>query len=109
MQRSLGGGEGSEFEGRHIPIKAYFREHSFPHRKPVLIIMLIEPVEPENIEANKNALKFIEKLNGNKMIAFAIGFPGLKETGKTKKYKVNKTYYQLNMLDEPDEIEEDEE
>lgn len=27
----------------------------------------------------------------------------------TKKYKVNKTYYQLNMLDEPDEIEEDEE
>ena len=52
---------------------------------------------------------FIEKLNGNKMIAFAIGFPGLKETGKTKKYKVNKTYYQLNMLDEPDEIEEDEE
>lgn len=99
--------EGSEFGGRHIPIKAYF-EH-LPHRKPVLIIMLIEPVEPENIEANKNALKFIEKLNGNKMIAFAIGFPGLKETGKTKKYKVNKTYYQLNMLDEPDEIEEDEE
>ena len=99
--------EGSEFGGRHIPIKAYF-EH-LPHRKPVLIIMLIEPVEPENIEANKNALKFIEKLNGNKMIAFAIGFPGLKETGKTKKYKVNKTYYRLNMLDEPDEIEEDEE
>lgn len=36
--------------------------------------MLIEPVEPENIEANKNALKFIEKLNGNKMIALLLVF-----------------------------------
>ena len=99
--------EGSNVEGRHIPLKAYF-EH-LPCRKPILIIMLIEPIEPENKEINKNAIKYIENLNGDKMIAFAIGFPGLKETGKTKRYKVNKTYYQLNMLDEPDEIEEDEE
>ena len=68
-----------------------------------------EPIEPENKEANKKAIEYIENLNGNKMIAFAIGFPGLKDTGKTKKYKVNKTYYQLNMLDEPDEIVDDEE
>lgn len=99
--------EGSNVQGRSIPLKAYF-EH-LPYRKPVLIIMLIEPIEPENNEANKKVLEYIENLNGNKMIAFAIGFPGLKETGKTKKYKVNKTYYQLNMLDEPDEIEDDEE
>ena len=99
--------EGSWFEGRHIPIKAYFKY--LPQRKPILIIMLIEPIKPENIDANKNTIKFIENLNGDKMIAFAIGFPGVKDVGKTKKYKVNKTYYQLNMLDEPDEIEEDEE
>ena len=99
--------EGSNVQGRNIPLKAYF-EH-LPYRKPVLIIMLIEPIEPENKEANKKAIEYIKNLNGNKMIAFAIGFPGLKETGKTKKYKVNKTYYQLNMLDEPDEIEDDEE
>ena len=71
--------------------------------------MLIEPIEPENKDENKKAIEYIENLNGNKMIAFAIGFPGLKDTGKTKKYKVNKTYYQLNMLDEPDEIVDDEE
>ena len=94
-------------QGRSIPLKAYF-EH-LPCRKPVLIIMLIEPIEPENREANKKAFEYIENLNGNKMIAFAIGFPGVKETGKTKKYKVNKTYYQLNMLDDPDEVEDDEE
>lgn len=99
--------EGSWFKGRHFPIKAYFKY--LPQRKPILIIMLIEPIKPENIDANKNAIKFIENLNGDKMIAFAIGFPGVKDDGKTKKYKVNKTYYQLNMLDEPDEIEEDEE
>ena len=99
--------EGSNVQGRSIPLKAYF-EH-LPYRKPVLIIMLIEPIEPDNKEANKKAIEYIESLNGDKMIAFAIGFPGLKETGKTKKYKVNKTYYQLNMLDEPDEIEDDEE
>lgn len=99
--------EGSMFEGRNIPLKAYFEY--LPYRKPVLIIMLIEPIEPDNTDANKNVIKFINNLNGNKMVAFAIGFPGLKETGKTKKYKVNKTYYQLNMLDEPDEIEDDDE
>lgn len=99
--------EGSNVEGRNIPLKAYFEY--LPYRKPVLIIMLIEPIEPENKEANKKAIEYIENLNGNKMIAFAIGFPGLKETGKTKKYKVNKTYYQLNMLDELDEIVDDEE
>lgn len=99
--------EGSNVQGRNIPLKAYFEY--LPYRKPVLIIMLIEPIEPENKEVNKKAIEYIESLNGNKMIAFAVGFPGLKETGKTKKYKVNKTYYQLNMLDEPDEIEDDEE
>lgn len=99
--------EDSNVEGRNIPLKAYFEY--LPYRKPVLIIMLIEPIEPENKEANKKAIEYIENLNGNKMIAFAIGFPGLKDTGKTKKYKVNKTYYQLNMLDEPDEIVDDEE
>lgn len=97
--------EGSIFEGRNIPLKAYFEY--LPYRKPILIIMLIEPIEPKNIDANKNIIEFIDNLNGDKMVAFAIGFPGLKETGKTKKYKVNKTYYQLNMLDGPDEIEDE--
>lgn len=72
--------EGSWFKGRHFPIKAYFKY--LPQRKPILIIMLIEPIKPENIDANKNAIKFIENLNGDKMIAFAIGFPGVKDDGK---------------------------
>ena len=98
--------EGSNVEGRSIPIKAYFE--NLPNRKPVLIIMLLEPIKPKNTEANKKAIEYIENLDGDRMIAFAIGFPGVKETGKTKKYKVNKTYYQLNMI-ETDEIEDDNE
>lgn len=52
--------------------------------------MLIEPIEPENKEVNKKAIEYIESLNGNKMIAFAVGFPGLKETGKTKNIRLTK-------------------
>lgn len=93
-------------KGRNIPIKAYFE--NLPKRKPVLIIMLLEPIKPKDTKDNQKALDFIKDLNGERMVAFAIGFPGIKETGKTKKYKVNKTYYQLNMQ-EPDETEDDEE
>ena len=93
-------------KSRNIPIKAYFE--NLPKRKPVLIIMLLEPIEPKETKDNQKALDFIKDLEGERMIAFAIGFPGIKETGKTRKYKVNKTYYQLNMQ-EPDETEDDEE
>lgn len=96
----------ASINARNIPIRAYF-EH-LPNRKPMLIIMLLEPIKPKEAKENDAAIKFINELNGDSMVAFAIGFPGVHETGTTKKYKVNKTYYKLNMQ-EPDEIEDDEE
>lgn len=98
--------EGSVVDGRSVPIKAYFEY--LPNRKPVLIIMLLEPIVPKDTKGNEKTLKFIDELDGDRMVAFAIGFPGIKDIGKTKKYKVNKVYYQLNIQD-PDEIENDEE
>jgi hypothetical protein len=90
---------------RSIPLKAYFKY--LPKRKPILIIMLIEPNKPEEDKSEgKKISKFREELDKNLIVAFAIGFPGVKETEKTKKYKVNKQYFELNMQDdEPDEIE----
>lgn len=95
---------------RTVPLKAYFEY--LPNRKPMLIIMLLQPIKPEvdpkNPDKNKKALEYIEGLGEDRMIAFAAGFPGIKAGGNTKKYKVNKVYYQLNMV-EPDETIEDEE
>ena len=63
-----------------------------------------------NVKDPKSSLKtFIYCLLGsNKIVTFAIGFPGVYAQEQAKKYKVNKTYYQLHMIDEA-EGEEDEE
>ena len=48
-------------------------------------------------KVQSNSIK-LENLNGNKMIAFAIGFPGLKDTGKTKKYILMFTAFNFGFL-----------
>ena len=92
----------AEAQHRSVPLRAYFE--CLPDRKPILIIMLIEPIiKTTDIE------DFKEKLGNDKVVAFAIGFPGLQDginRKNTKKYQVNKIYYKLNMLDEAEREEE---
>lgn len=45
---------------------------------------------------------------GDKMVAFAIGFPGVKGAQNIKHYKANKIYYQQFMQDESEDIEDNE-
>ena len=97
-----------EAERRTIPLRAYFE--FLPQRKPILIIMLISPTPPEQGKEETLKLKnFRKELGDDKMVAFAIGFPGVREREKSKTYRVNKTYYKLYMDDEYDNTEEDEE
>lgn len=97
-----------EAERRNVPLKAYFE--FLPNRKPVLIIMLIAPTGPEpGKDETKKLIKFREELGNDKIVAFAIGFPGIKEREKAKSYKVNKTYYKLYMEDDNENTEDDEE
>lgn len=93
---------------RTVPLKAYFE--FLPQRNPLLIIMLITPTPPEpGKEETQKLKKFREELGNDKMVAFAIGFPGVKECEKAKTYKVNKTYYKLYMEDEYENSENSEE
>ena len=72
--------------------------------------MLIVPTPPESGKEETNKLrKFRDELGTDKMVAFAIGFPGVKEREKAKSYKVNKTYYKLYMEDDNEIAEDDEE
>lgn len=97
-----------EAERRNIPLRAYFEY--LPKRKPILVIMLIVPTPPESgKEETKKLRKFRDELGTDKMVAFAIGFPGVKEREKAKSYKVNKTYYKLYMEDDNEITEDDEE
>ena len=92
---------------RSIPLKAYFQY--LPNRNPVLIIQLLQPKKPDpEREEQRRLTQFRKDLGDDKIIAFAIGFPGVKEGGNIKRYKVNKIYYELNMQDEPEEIEDEE-
>ena len=96
-----------EAENRDVPLRAYFR--FLPKRKPLLIVMLVHPKDAEKPEEEKKYLQqFRQELGSNKIVTFAIGFPGAKEPEEAKKFKVNKIYYQLNLIDEA-EGEEDEE
>lgn len=96
-----------EAKNREVPLKAYFEY--LPNRKPLLIIMLVHPKNAEDQSSEKDFLKkFRTELADNKIVTFGIGIPGVKEPEKAKKFKVNKIYYQLNMIDEA-EGEEDEE
>ena len=97
-----------EANRRTVPLKAYFE--FLPQRNPLLIIMLITPTPPEpGKEETQKLKKFREELGNDKMVAFAIGFPGVKESEKAKTYKVNKTYYKLYMEDEYENSENSEE
>lgn len=92
---------------RDIPLKAYFQY--LPNRNPLLIIMLLQPNKPDpKRDEQRRLTQFRKDLGDDKIVAFAIGFPGVKEGGNIKRYKVNKIYYELNMQDEPEEIDDEE-
>ena len=38
-----------------------------------------------------------------------MGFPGVKGVDKAKHYKVNKVYYTQNLMDEPEELDDEDE
>ena len=96
-----------EANNRDVPLRAYF-EH-LPKRKPLLIVMLVHPKDATDPSSEKKFLKnFRDELGNDKIVTFAIGFPGVKTAEQAKKFKVNKTYYQLHLIDEA-EGEEDEE
>lgn len=103
--RDLWERNGENSKGRNIPVKAYF-EH-LPHRKPILVIMLIEPNKPKEKEEER-LTKFRKELGDDCIVAFAIGCPGIMDSGKAVKFKVNKVYQQLNIEGEEPEEDEDE-
>ena len=88
---------------KNIPVKAFFE--NLPSRKPLFIIMLIEP----KFEEKDKLRQYSEELKGDAIVAFAIGCPGIKEAGKAVMYKVNKIYQRLNIEgDEPEEDDDEE-
>ena len=101
-------GDNPGIETRDIPLKAYFE--FLPERKPVLIIMLIQPKQfvPDPQKPHSKLIqKFTEELGKDKLVAFAIGFPNAGTRRGDKYYKVNKIYYQLYMQDEAENIMEE--
>lgn len=93
-------------ERRNIPMKSYFSE--LRNRTPVLYIVMVDPIM-EKGDNTKQLLDFMEKLNGDKLVAFGIGLPAVEDGGKSCHYKANKVYRNLNMQDDLSEEEEDEE
>ncbi len=88
---------------RNIPVKAYFEK--LPSRKPLFIIMFIEP----KFDDTEKLKQYSKELGDNPIVAFAIGCPGIKEAGKAVMYKVNKIYQRLNIEgDEPEEDDDEE-
>lgn len=84
---------------KDIPVKAYFKY--LKDRKPVLVILLIEPeVKPEEPgKSNGKAFKdFVKDTKGHQLIAFAIGFPGVRGEEAAVTYQVNKTWLRVNGL-----------
>ena len=84
---------------KDIPVKAYFKY--LKERKPVLVILLIEPeVKPEEPgKSNGKAFKdFVKDTKGHQLIAFAIGFPGVRVEEAAVTYQVNKTWLRVNGL-----------
>ena len=93
-------------ENREIPNRAYFEY--LPNRKPLLIIMLIESKKLDDKDEKQKLINYREELGDKKMVAFAIGFPGVREAAKAKHYRVNKIYYQQFMQDESEDLDYDE-
>ena len=84
---------------KDIPVKAYFKY--LKERKPVLVILLIEPeVKPEEPgKSNGKAFKdFVKDTKGHQLIAFAIGFPGVRGEEAAVTYQVNKTWLRVNAV-----------
>jgi hypothetical protein len=95
---------GVDGQKRNIPVKAYFEY--LPTRNPILVVMQIIPNEPKGEDPEPEKLKqFREELGEERILAFAIGCPGVREAGRAVSYKVNKIYQRLNI--EGDEPEED--
>ena len=88
---------------KNIPVKAYFE--NLPSRKPLFIIMLIDP----KFDSTDKLQQYSKELDGNPIVAFAIGCPGIKEASKAVMYKVNKIYQRLNIEGEEPEEDDDEE
>ena len=109
-QRAVWRQEGAN-EDKAFPAKAYF-EHLMD-RKPMLIIMLIEANEDEDktiksTQTQKTKFKnFVKELGDNRLVAFAVGFPGRKGNIPFKKYKVNKIFRNM-FMNEEDELEDEE-
>jgi hypothetical protein len=88
----------SKGEKKNIPVKAFFE--NLPNRKPIFIIMLIDP----KFEKKSRLEQYSKDLGKSPIVAFAIGCPGRKNAGKAVMYKVNKIYQRLNIEgDEPEE------
>lgn len=99
-----------EIAKKDIPVKAYFQY--LKERKPVLVILLIEPElkDEDPTKPNGKAFKkFIEKTKDDQLIAFAIGFPGIRGEEAGVSYKVNKTWLRVNGLEIEDETLNEEE
>ena len=76
----------------------------------ILIVMLIVPKPPkENEDEEQKLIKFRSDLGQSYIAAFAMGFPGVKGVDKAKHYKVNKVYYTQNLMDEPEELDDEDE
>lgn len=107
---SVEGISDEEISKKAIPVKAYFQH--LRDRKPILVIMLIQPeikTEDPTKDNCKSFKKFIEKLGNNQLIGFAIGFPGVKGEEAAVYYKVNKTWLRINGLDIEEESSDEEE
>lgn len=86
---------------KNIPLKAYFQY--LPNRKPMLIIMYIQPTKEKrdiNKEESRMITKFRKDLGDDCIVTFAIGFPGIKEPVNPTRYKVNKTYVNVMAYNE---------
>lgn len=93
--------KGEPTEGREFKLKAYFQY--LPQRRPIFIIMPIAPKEATSDE-NERMTKFRTELGNDKIIAFAIGLPGVQGMENAVHYKINKIFQRLNIED----IEEEE-
>lgn len=102
----------ANIEKKDIPIKAYFKY--LKNREPILIILPIKPEigEEKPTKPNGEAFKkFVSDLGDDQIIAFAIGFPGVKNEEDAVSYKVNKTWLRINglLIDEESFNENEEE
>lgn len=100
------------YKDKAIPVNAYFK--FLKDRKPVLVIMLLETNVGEDYEKKPTLQqltrfdKFVEQLGHDRLVAFAIGFPGRDNVALYKKYKVNKVFQKMYMFDEEDELDDEE-